>query len=268
MSNETDAEKALHGIDERFSKAAFVAAGLNTDAARTLADDLADLVAWQLMAVADRELTAIVETLNGLGHNLQKMTDSPPDNIAYRDEGRGSQTYARKLRVAYDGGVATGYAHLYSDDDLCEEFDEPDEEIESENVNRILEEMREERRILNQVPPDFVPRPLGPAFSPDAFEAHLAAEGNSILLSYELKISIHRELHSQVNRFVNRVIARLNALGHNLRPDYDPEPGDYAYRDDWFEGDEYHCRLRVGVDDVISVGYRDLIHLPSTNRSD
>ena len=267
MSDETNTTEVLYGIDERFSKAAFVAAGLDTDASRALADDLADLVEWQLMDVVARGLAAIIETLNGLGHSLQKMTDSPPDNISYRDESQDLETHQCNLRVAYDSIISTGFSHLESLEDLCEEFDEPDEGIESENVERILEEMREERRILNQVPPDFVPRPLGPAFSPDAFEAHLAAEGNSILLSYELKTSIHRELHPQVNRFVNRVIARLNALGHSLRPDYDPEPGDYGYRDDWFEGDEYHCRLRVGVDDVISVGYRDLIHRPSTHRA-
>ena len=70
---------------------------------------------------------------------------------------------------------------------------------------------------------------------------------------------IQKEMHTVIEVHFLEIIKRLNAMGHALKPEYPPVPGDISYRDDLENETEYNCKLRVGFDTVVSVGYAHLI---------
>lgn len=70
---------------------------------------------------------------------------------------------------------------------------------------------------------------------------------------------IQNEMHQVIGPHLSKIIERLNAMGHSLKAQYPPAPGDYAYRDDWKDEDGYHCKLLVGLDTVVTTGYGHLL---------
>ena len=69
---------------------------------------------------------------------------------------------------------------------------------------------------------------------------------------------IQEEMHRIISANMRTIVQRLNAMGHALEPDQPPVPGDVSYRDEWEDEDGYHCKLRVGFDTIVSVGYAHL----------
>lgn len=97
-------------------------------------------------------------------------------------------------------------------------------------------------------------------FSKDRFQAETLSILGARRLSDQLQAEVLAELQDGVCRAVNDVVGRLNAHGHNLRLYYPPELGDISFRDDRAEGGTYECDLRLGVDIVVSVGFRDTVN--------
>ncbi|SRR6266545_6138520 len=78
-------------------------------------------------------------------------------------------------------------------------------------------------------------------------------------LADSLAEEIQNELHETIQTSFHRIIDRLNAMGHKLKAAYPPKPGDFSYRDDWKDESGYHCKLRVGLDVIVSTGYGHLL---------
>lgn len=92
-------------------------------------------------------------------------------------------------------------------------------------------------------------------FSAASFAAKGLNTKQSLELAYELRTEIQDELHTVITDHLFKIVERLNAMGHNLKTYEPPVPGDISYRDDWEDDSGYHCKLRVGVDTIISTGY-------------
>jgi hypothetical protein len=88
-----------------------------------------------------------------------------------------------------------------------------------------------------------------------------ASEHLAKLLGDELQV----EMHEVIQVKFNEIVEQLNKMGHNLKPEYPPIPGDISFRDDWVDKDGYHCKLRVGFDTVVSTGYAHLINPSESN---
>lgn len=108
----------------RFSKREFEECGIDTDAARLLADSLQEEVTKELQAAVLAAFDRVIRSLNEQGHNLKPFEVSPGD-INYRDE---SEDGKIGLRLACDVVISAGYAHLYSGGKTADEI--IDEEIE------------------------------------------------------------------------------------------------------------------------------------------
>lgn len=74
-----------------------------------------------------------------------------------------------------------------------------------------------------------------------------------------LRDEIQRELHTTTELRLKKLIDELNSMGHQLTLEYPPVPGDISYRDESKSETGCQCRLRVGVDTVVSTGYSHLI---------
>lgn len=70
---------------------------------------------------------------------------------------------------------------------------------------------------------------------------------------------VANELHQVVNAKVIEIVEKLNSIGHSLKPEYESKVGEISFRDNSFEDGKYQCKLRLGVDTVISTGYSHLI---------
>jgi hypothetical protein len=99
-------------VDERFSYNAFEARGLDTQAARDLADVLADEIQQEMHNLIVEHFLTIIERLNQMGHKLKPLYPPRPGDFAYRDDWEDESGYHCKLRVAWDSVVSTGYAHM------------------------------------------------------------------------------------------------------------------------------------------------------------
>jgi hypothetical protein len=105
-------------IDKRFSKEAFAECGMDTQAARDLADSLAQEVGEEVHQILQEYMHRMIVRLNEMGHNLRLESDSPgdnlyPGNISYRDDWQDQDSYHCRLRIAIDTVISTGYAHLF-----------------------------------------------------------------------------------------------------------------------------------------------------------
>lgn len=105
-------------IDERFSASSFASRQLDSEAARELADSLAEEVQAEVHRVVFAHFSKIIENLNAMGHSLRPEFDPIPGNISYRDDWKDELGYHCKLRVALDTVVSTGYAHLRDEDEV------------------------------------------------------------------------------------------------------------------------------------------------------
>lgn len=99
-------------VDERLSAARFSSLGLDSEAARELADELAFEVQNELHELISVRVTAIVQRLNALGHNLRPLDPLVPGDLSYRDDDGGGDPYFCRLRLSVDTVVSTGYGHL------------------------------------------------------------------------------------------------------------------------------------------------------------
>jgi hypothetical protein len=96
-------------------------------------------------------------------------------------------------------------------------------------------------------------------FSASRFEELGLDTQESRRLADLLADEIQTELHNVIAKRMEEIRELLNRMGHNLKPEYPPKPGDISYRDEATGDDDYPCRLRIGVDTVISTGYAHLI---------
>ncbi|MEW5980558.1 MAG: hypothetical protein AB1898_32645 [Acidobacteriota bacterium] len=80
-----------------------------------------------------------------------------------------------------------------------------------------------------------------------------------------LRDEIQRELHTAIDARLRELVDRINSMGHRLKLEYAPIPGEISYRHDWKDETGYQCRLRVAVDTVVSTGYAHLIDPVETN---
>ena len=80
-------------------------------------------------------------------------------------------------------------------------------------------------------------------------------------LSDLLAVEIQKEINQVIEPHLFGIVERLNAMGHSLKVEYPPAPGDFSYRDDWRDKAGYHCKLLVAVDTVVTTGYGHLIRI-------
>lgn len=95
-------------------------------------------------------------------------------------------------------------------------------------------------------------------FSAMAFQEALrtASAGK---LSEALQKEVLLELHAALAVAVDQIVRRLNQAGHQLTPYTEPSPGDFSYRDEGRDArGDYFCRLRLGIDVVVSAGFADV----------
>jgi hypothetical protein len=104
-------------IDERYSAAAFEAAGVDTRQAAELAAALQQEVLTELETPIREHLLRIIDRLNGMGHDLHPYTPLVAGELTFRDEAgqEGTESYRCRLRLALDYLVSAGYAHLRND---------------------------------------------------------------------------------------------------------------------------------------------------------
>jgi hypothetical protein len=98
-------------------------------------------------------------------------------------------------------------------------------------------------------------------FSAESFISFGIDTNESQKLADSLAAEIAKELHEIVNAKVIEIVEKLNSMGHSLQPEYEAKIGDISFRDDFFENEIYQCKLRLGIDTVISTGYSHLIDL-------
>lgn len=98
-----------------YSAEHFSALGLDSNAARILADGLRDEIETAVMKRVKIEITNVVVQLNSLGHQLA-VYDDDKGAIAFRD----IRSNGCHLRIAADLVISTGYAHTTE----CNAFDQ------------------------------------------------------------------------------------------------------------------------------------------------
>lgn len=105
---------------EKYSKLQFEARGLDSPAARELADELQDDVAKEIHDALLAAFLNVVEGLNGLGHNLQPNDEIKIGDISFRDERVAGQCF---LRLACDSTISAGYSHTITAHDAEAEIE-------------------------------------------------------------------------------------------------------------------------------------------------
>ncbi|AOS97728.1 hypothetical protein AUP74_02320 [Microbulbifer aggregans] len=97
---------------EKYSKSAFENAGINSDRAKILANELEDAVLAELHQQIEAAFSRIVSRLNSEGHDLSPYLDFIPGEYEYR----GKEVEGNcGLRLACDVVISAGYSHLTSD---------------------------------------------------------------------------------------------------------------------------------------------------------
>jgi hypothetical protein len=93
---------------DKYSKAAFEACGLNSQAARRLSDQLQEDVNAELHPVILAAFQKIITALNARGHSLRPYGEIRVGDVSFWD-----QTTHRDcaLRLAFDVVISAGYAH-------------------------------------------------------------------------------------------------------------------------------------------------------------
>jgi hypothetical protein len=100
---------------------------------------------------------------------------------------------------------------------------------------------------------------LDTRFSKNSFIEEHERAPSSRALADALEAEIQEELHEVIMPKLREIVERLNAMGHQLREYTPPIPGDISFRDDEEKNGGYVCFLRVGVDTIVSVGFKDAI---------
>jgi len=97
-------------------------------------------------------------------------------------------------------------------------------------------------------------------YSADNFIKLGLNSGPARRLAKELQAEVLARMHEIVLPSFQQVVTELNALGHDLRS-YAVEAGDISYRDDVETDRGYQCKLRLGLDMVVSAGYAHLLKM-------
>jgi hypothetical protein len=97
--------------------------------------------------------------------------------------------------------------------------------------------------------------PVDIRFSKSAFVEEYNRDPFSTRLSDALEAAVQRELHQVLLPKVLEIVARLNAMGHQLGEYLPPVAGEIAFRDDIGKDGNYRCFLRLSVDTIVSVGF-------------
>ncbi|HEY3041901.1 MAG TPA: hypothetical protein VGJ66_24450 [Pyrinomonadaceae bacterium] len=93
---------------EKYSKLQFDSRGVDSSAARQLANELQDDVAKEIHDSVLATFLKVVEGLNAQGHNLQPYDEISVGDISFRDERIEGQCL---LRLACDSIISSGYSH-------------------------------------------------------------------------------------------------------------------------------------------------------------
>jgi hypothetical protein len=93
-------------------------------------------------------------------------------------------------------------------------------------------------------------------FSKNSFIEENEQNPSAVNLVNALEAEIQRELHEIIMPKVHEIVERLNSMGHMLREYTEPLPGDISFRDDEEKNGTYICFLHLGVDTVVSVGFK------------
>jgi hypothetical protein len=104
---------------EKYSKNQFESLGLNSPAARKLADELQDDVNAELHAAVLPAFLSIVERLNNQGHHLEMYDEICVGDIPFRDEPIDGQCH---LRLACNTVISAGYANTMTVDEIDAEL--------------------------------------------------------------------------------------------------------------------------------------------------
>ena len=100
---------------EKYTKQQFESRGLDTPAARQLADELQDDVTRDLHGAVLAAFIKVVEGLNARGHGLTPHDESRVGEISFRDESGEGRC---KLRLACDVVISAGYSHTLAADEI------------------------------------------------------------------------------------------------------------------------------------------------------
>ena len=100
---------------EKYSKQQCESHGLNTPAARKLADELQEDVTEEIHAAVLAAFLNVVERLNAQGHDLKPYDEIRAGDISFRDESVEGQCY---LRLACNVVVSAGYSHTMTVDEI------------------------------------------------------------------------------------------------------------------------------------------------------
>jgi hypothetical protein len=93
---------------EKYSKRQFEARGIDSRAARELADELQDDVAREIHEAVLAAFMKVVEGLNAQGHGLTPYDEIRVGDISLRDESGDGRC---NLRLACDVVISAGYSH-------------------------------------------------------------------------------------------------------------------------------------------------------------
>jgi hypothetical protein len=100
---------------EKYSKQQFEARGLDTPAARQLADELRDDAAKEIHGAVLAAFMKVIEGLNARGHNLTPYGEVQVGDIPFRDESGEGRC---DLRLACDVVISAGYSDTISADEI------------------------------------------------------------------------------------------------------------------------------------------------------
>ena len=100
---------------EKYSKQQFDACGLDTPAARRLADELQDEVTREIHGAVLAAFMKVIEGLNARGHNLTPYDEIQIGDISFRDESGEGRC---NLRLACDVVISAGYGHTLAADEI------------------------------------------------------------------------------------------------------------------------------------------------------
>jgi hypothetical protein len=92
---------------KKYSKQLFESHGLNTPAARRLADELQDDVSREIHIAVLEEFRKIIDALNAQGHQLEVDGEIKIGDLPFRDESNAGQC---GLRLACDVVISAGYS--------------------------------------------------------------------------------------------------------------------------------------------------------------
>lgn len=98
-------------------------------------------------------------------------------------------------------------------------------------------------------------------FARSAFESRGIASAAARILADELAAEIQSEFQKQLVKYASTLVARLNAMGHELAEVEDAgvdEFGGVSYRDE-AAMPEKRCKLLVAIDFTVTTGYAHLL---------